>query len=199
MRVEKEYLGCSIRESETVRESETAEQRQWGRRRWDEDDGSGTRTTTVRIWEWKWEWTNERKGSDLGIYSSPNRRRLDLLFFFFFTQNHVPAGLFVLAGTAETGRNTPKSSPRWNGGVSGTGLHADTKNSVRSGRNGTELITMIWLQTFYISYMTLNLLTFFLVIIIWPLNLKILALPCSCMRYFALPFWLLFLPGLSWY
>ena len=97
----------------------------------------------------------KEKGSELSIYSSPKRRRLDLFFFFFLLRityrlkfSYRPK----LAGMAETGRNTPKSGPRWNGGVSGTGLHADTKNSVRFGRNGTELITMIYIYIYiYIS------------------------------------------------
>jgi ribosomal protein S18 len=44
--------------------------------------------------------------------------------------------------SAETHRNTPKFYPRWNGGVSRTGLHTGTRFFVRSGRNGTEYTTM---------------------------------------------------------
>jgi hypothetical protein len=39
-------------------------------------------------------------------------------------------------------RNTPKFDPRWNGGLSCTGLHTGTRFSVRSGRNGMESTTL---------------------------------------------------------
>ena len=44
--------------------------------------------------------------------------------------------------TAETHRNTPKFYPRWNGGLSRTGLHTGTRFSVHFGRNGMEYTTM---------------------------------------------------------
>ena len=40
-------------------------------------------------------------------------------------------------------RNTPKFDPRWNGGLSRTGLHTGTRFSVHSGRNGTEYTTLL--------------------------------------------------------
>ena len=42
-----------------------------------------------------------------------------------------------------TGRNRLKFWPRWNIGVPRTGLHAGTRFSVRSGRNGTDYTTLI--------------------------------------------------------
>ena len=43
---------------------------------------------------------------------------------------------------AETYRNTPKFYPRWNGGLSRTGLHTGTRFSVHFDRNGMEYTTM---------------------------------------------------------
>jgi hypothetical protein len=45
--------------------------------------------------------------------------------------------------TGRNGRNRPKFWPRWNMGVPRTGLHAGTRFSVRSGRNGTEYTTLL--------------------------------------------------------
>ena len=39
-------------------------------------------------------------------------------------------------------RNIPKFDPRWNGGLSRTGLHTGTRFSVHSSRNGMEYTTM---------------------------------------------------------
>ena len=44
---------------------------------------------------------------------------------------------------AETHRNTSKFYPRWNGGLSRTGLHTGTRFSIRSDQNGTEYTTMV--------------------------------------------------------
>ena len=45
---------------------------------------------------------------------------------------------------AEIDQNDPKFNPRWNRGVSHSGLHTGMVFSSRSDRNGTELITMIY-------------------------------------------------------
>ena len=46
-------------------------------------------------------------------------------------------------GTPETHRNSPKFDPRWNRRDYCSSLYAGTKFSGHSGRNGTELITMV--------------------------------------------------------
>jgi hypothetical protein len=40
-------------------------------------------------------------------------------------------------------RNDPKFYLRWNEGLPRTGLHTGTRYSTRSGRNGTESLTLI--------------------------------------------------------
>uniref|UniRef100_A0A2N9IDQ0 Uncharacterized protein n=1 Tax=Fagus sylvatica TaxID=28930 RepID=A0A2N9IDQ0_FAGSY len=53
-----------------------------------------------------------------------------------------------------TGRNGPKRAkrpeyePRWNRGVTRTGLHTGTRFSVRSGRNGTDYTTLVFSGSF---------------------------------------------------
>ena len=48
-----------------------------------------------------------------------------------------------LAGMTETRRNGLKFFPRWNKGVSRSGLHTSTRFSGRFSRNGTVYITLI--------------------------------------------------------
>ena len=60
----------------------------------------------------------KEKGSELSIYSSPKRRRLDLFFFFFFlkTQNlYRPKFSYrpKLAEIGRNGRNGPKHPEIW--------------------------------------------------------------------------------------
>ena len=45
-------------------------------------------------------------------------------------------------GMTEMPRNWLNFDPRWNKGYSGSGLYTGTRNSIRSGRNGIEFITM---------------------------------------------------------
>jgi hypothetical protein len=58
----------------------------------------------------------------------------------------------VFTETLEMTQNTPKFYPRWNERLPRTGLHTGTRYSARSGRNETELITlllqarMVWIK-----------------------------------------------------
>ena len=76
------------------------------------------------------------------------RRGGGKIFFFFFLSQNLVQGKYVfrpkLAGMVKTLRNRPKFDLRWNEGYYGTDLHAGTKYS---GRNGTELITMIYSES----------------------------------------------------
>jgi hypothetical protein len=55
-------------------------------------------------------------------------------------QKSKPAKMHILA---EMTRNTLKFYPRWNGGLSRTGLHTGIRFSVRSSRNRTEFTTLL--------------------------------------------------------
>jgi hypothetical protein len=63
-------------------------------------------------------------------------------YIYIKSQKSIPAGLHI---PAETSRNRPKFWPRWNMGVPRTGLHASTRFSIRSDRNGMEYTTLIFL------------------------------------------------------
>jgi hypothetical protein len=73
----------------------------------------------------------------------------DFFFFFFFFFSVIyscrPKLVYrpKLAGMTETRRNGPKFFPRWNKGVSRSGLHTGTRFSGRSGRNGTVFTTRL--------------------------------------------------------
>ena len=89
-----------------------------------------------------------RKQEEEGSETQKKKKKEVRFFFFFFclNQNLVPAEICIsakLAGLAETPRNRPKFDLRWNEGYYGTGFHAGTKYSGRSGMNGTESITMV--------------------------------------------------------
>uniref|UniRef100_A0A2N9IHY2 Uncharacterized protein n=1 Tax=Fagus sylvatica TaxID=28930 RepID=A0A2N9IHY2_FAGSY len=47
------------------------------------------------------------------------------------------------AEMGRNGRNGPEYEPRWNRGVTRTGLHTGTRFSVRSGLNGTDYTTLV--------------------------------------------------------
>ena len=67
-------------------------------------------------------------------------------------QKSISAGLHIPAETGRNGRNRPKQPKQAEilaeveHGVPRTGLHAGTRFSVRSGRNGTEYTTLIILS-----------------------------------------------------
>jgi hypothetical protein len=54
----------------------------------------------------------------------------------------MPAEIRIPAEIGRNDRNMLKFCPRWNKGVSRSGLHTGTRFSDRSGRNGAEYTTL---------------------------------------------------------
>ena len=65
-----------------------------------------------------------------------------LIFFFFFSFSIIYSCRPKLARMTETRRNGPKLFPRWNKGVSRSGLHIGKRFSGRSGQNGMVFTTL---------------------------------------------------------
>ena len=85
-----------------------------------------------------WAEERRRRKREKGSVRSKERKNI-----YIKSQKSIPAGLHIPAETGRNSRNKPKFWPRWNMGVSRTGLHADTRFSVHSDQNGTKYTTLI--------------------------------------------------------